>query len=279
MEKNPFYSLFDPRASGPFLASNYSVPSALLSREAQLAAFLKQEVPPATSAVVCPSLPSHSYVLPTPLYPASAIQARALHLRRGIIGSIVYSELQRRTAEAAEVAALMRLQERHDLGSFRLFDGNSSATEGHVAESFERSASNAFISGSRNETDELTKPRLPDDSERPTGIHLEIRQECKTPKEAAIVLQTLGSTFRTKVDVYIDASRIQDPGLPRSARGGKHVFFPDKLYKCLCDLKVEGKDDIARFLSHGRAFVVSKPDLFEQEVMPRYFESIKKWNR
>jgi glyoxylase-like metal-dependent hydrolase (beta-lactamase superfamily II) len=55
--------------------------------------------------------------------------------------------------------------------------------------------------------------------------------------------------------------------------------FPDKMYSCLADLKAEGKEDIACFLGHGRAFIVSKPELFEQEIMPRYFESINKWNR
>jgi hypothetical protein len=184
--------------------------------------------------------------------------------------------MQRRTAEAVEVAAQMRLQESRDLDTFYLLGRDTGAIDGHAEGSFYGHVTNTLSSGNHNEADELTEPRLQTDSERPNGS---LRRECKTPKEAAIVLQTLGSTFRTKVDTYIDASRIQDPGLPRSARGGKHVFFPDKLYKCLSDLNAEGKDDIACFLSHGRAFVVSKPDLFEQEVMPRYFESIKKWNR
>lgn len=120
-----------------------------------------------------------------------------------------------------------------------------------------------------------SKPKVVE-SERSKVV---LPQACQTPDEATMVLKSLGSTFRFKADKYIDASLIEDPGAPMTTRGGRHQFFPDKLFQCLIDMAKEGREDILGFVPHGRAFVVHKPEQFEAEVMPRYFNSISKWSR
>jgi HSF-type DNA-binding len=177
----------------------------------------------------------------------------------------VLQELQQRSFEAAELASFLRLHE-------RAFGVQTQR------EAFQAQASSA--ADENRPVPSIVTSSSEDDCSTVTEV-VECRSQpvCKSPKDASFVLQTLGSTFRTKEDTYIDASRIKNPGLPKTARGGKHVFFPDKLYKCLGDLQAEGKEDIACFLNHGRAFVVSNPEQFEQEVMPKYFDSIKKWSR
>lgn len=69
---------------------------------------------------------------------------------------------------------------------------------------------------------------------------------------------------------YRDASLIPDPII---SKGGttKGEPFPTKLHRMLSELEKEGKDDIAAFSPHGRAFVVHKPKQFAQEIMPKYF--------
>jgi hypothetical protein len=160
---------------------------------------------------------SNSLYSPTPAsVMATAMQARALHLRRGVIESAVYRELQRRLVEAEELAALMSCQGSR-LHGVRLVGTSSFTSHEQPSESFDNHVTSGFTSSSASETNERMKNRSKDGScDDSRGV----QPLYKTPKDAAIVLQTIGSTFRTKVGDYIDASRIRDPGLPRSARGG-----------------------------------------------------------
>jgi len=99
----------------------------------------------------------------------------------------------------------------------------------------------------------------------------------KTPEEVLAALTLLGTTPRRRTDPYVDCSVWQDPGMPRCSRGGVDELFPDKLYRVLQELEESGRDDIASFLPHGRAFRVHKMNRFLNEVLPKYFTRQSKW--
>ena len=44
-----------------------------------------------------------------------------------------------------------------------------------------------------------------------------------------------------------------------------------KLHQMLSDLERQGRQDIASFLQHGKAFAIHKPREFVRHVMPKYF--------
>ena len=74
--------------------------------------------------------------------------------------------------------------------------------------------------------------------------------------------------------------RVHPRGIPRgaaqpdSAKGGKkREPFPLKLYRLLYEAEKEGFDDIISFASHGRSFLIHKPDKFVSKIMPKYFPS------
>lgn len=102
--------------------------------------------------------------------------------------------------------------------------------------------------------------------------------ECTTPQQVSRLLNILGSTSRSKADPFIDVAILEDPGVPRMARGGVCELFPDKLYRMIRDMDVEGKTDVIGFLPHGRAFKVHKMDEFLKVVLPRYFSDQSKWS-
>jgi hypothetical protein len=100
----------------------------------------------------------------------------------------------------------------------------------------------------------------------------------RSPEETLHALNVLGTTLRSRADPYFDASTLNDPEIPPPNRGGVSELFPDKLYRMLSELEAEGKADIAGWLSHNRAFLVRKPEVFIRDVLPAYFRGQSKWS-
>jgi hypothetical protein len=60
--------------------------------------------------------------------------------------------------------------------------------------------------------------------------------------------------------------------IPELKRKGRIGTFPQKLHQILQELQLQpGGSEIASFLPHGCAFVIHKPHVFVQHVMPSYF--------
>ncbi|CAB9528437.1 Heat stress transcription factor [Seminavis robusta] len=59
------------------------------------------------------------------------------------------------------------------------------------------------------------------------------------------------------------------------ARGGVATPFPWKLHEMLEDSATEGNEWIVSWQSHGRSFLVHKPKLFVEKIMPTYFNQSK----
>jgi HSF-type DNA-binding len=59
------------------------------------------------------------------------------------------------------------------------------------------------------------------------------------------------------------------------ARGGVATPFPWKLHEMLEDSAKEGNEWIVSWQSHGRSFLVHKPRLFVEKIMPTYFNQSK----
>jgi hypothetical protein len=59
------------------------------------------------------------------------------------------------------------------------------------------------------------------------------------------------------------------------ARGGVATPFPWKLHEMLEDSAKEGNEWIVSWQSHGRSFLVHKPKLFVEKIMPTYFNQSK----
>jgi HSF-type DNA-binding len=70
-----------------------------------------------------------------------------------------------------------------------------------------------------------------------------------------------------------EALQAPPPGGCRSPakRVGRTSVFPKVLHAILADLERQGRDDIASFLRHGRAFAIHKPREFAATVLPMYF--------
>lgn len=69
-----------------------------------------------------------------------------------------------------------------------------------------------------------------------------------------------------------------DSALPEGeaiARGGVATPFPWKLHEMLEDAAKEGNESIVSWQSHGYSFLVHKPKLFVEKIMPTYFNQSK----
>ncbi len=80
--------------------------------------------------------------------------------------------------------------------------------------------------------------------------------------------------------VYHDYANVPDTiGFVRKKTGGVTQPFPEKLYEMLSHQSQPGlaadPNCIVSWLSHGRAFLVRKPKLFTEVIMPRYFRQTK----
>lgn len=74
--------------------------------------------------------------------------------------------------------------------------------------------------------------------------------------------------------VYHDYANVPDTiGFVRKKTGGVTQPFPEKLYEMLSHQSITGK--LVSWLPHGRAFLVRKPKLFTEVIMPRYFRQTK----
>lgn len=86
-------------------------------------------------------------------------------------------------------------------------------------------------------------------------------------KAAAAQQNIDGNAARTE-HILQQAILSLPPDRRRKGRTGK---FPQKLHQMLSDLEQQGRNDIASFMSHGRAFAIHKPIAFAKEVMSKYF--------
>jgi hypothetical protein len=59
------------------------------------------------------------------------------------------------------------------------------------------------------------------------------------------------------------------------AKGGVLIPFPEKLHDMLTKAKPQRFDHIVSWQPHGRSFIVHQPELFVQQVMPRFFKQSK----
>lgn len=77
--------------------------------------------------------------------------------------------------------------------------------------------------------------------------------------------------------VYRDFSAMPDSaGFVRKKTGGVSQPFPEKLYIMLeAESQRPAQSNIVSWLPHGRAFIVHKPKLFTQDVMPIFFRQSK----
>ena len=77
--------------------------------------------------------------------------------------------------------------------------------------------------------------------------------------------------------VYRDFSVMPDAaGFVRKKTGGVSQPFPEKLYEMLeAESQRPAPSNIVSWLPHGRAFIVHKPKLFTQDIMPLFFRQSK----
>jgi HSF-type DNA-binding len=96
------------------------------------------------------------------------------------------------------------------------------------------------------------------------SVHSGVRSEA-----AAKAVVSGGSTCVRQAE----ALQALPPGGCRSPakRVGRSSVFPKVLHAILADLERQGREDIASFLPHGRAFAIHKPREFAANVLPRYF--------
>jgi HSF-type DNA-binding len=82
------------------------------------------------------------------------------------------------------------------------------------------------------------------------------------------------STTRTVDETEDDSTSlaVDQDGI---ARGGVATPFPWKLHEMLEDSAKEGNEWIVSWQSHGRSFLVHKPKLFVEKIMPTYFNQSK----
>eukprot|EP00543_Licmophora_paradoxa_P007808 CAMPEP_0202442734 /NCGR_PEP_ID=MMETSP1360-20130828/2109_1 /ASSEMBLY_ACC=CAM_ASM_000848 /TAXON_ID=515479 /ORGANISM="Licmophora paradoxa, Strain CCMP2313" /LENGTH=341 /DNA_ID=CAMNT_0049058177 /DNA_START=55 /DNA_END=1080 /DNA_ORIENTATION=+ len=71
----------------------------------------------------------------------------------------------------------------------------------------------------------------------------------------------------------ISSSPISQQG--KRPRGGVAVPFPCKLHSMLNAVSQEGLDHIVSWQPHGRCFLVHKPQMFVENIMPRFFNQHK----
>jgi hypothetical protein len=57
----------------------------------------------------------------------------------------------------------------------------------------------------------------------------------------------------------------------RSSTNSKRVIFPQQLLSILSDTSLS---DVVTWLPHGRSFVIIRPDVFTEEVLPKYLPPV-----
>ena len=75
--------------------------------------------------------------------------------------------------------------------------------------------------------------------------------------------------------IYHDYSNLPDTaGYVRKKTGGVSQPFPEKLMDMLT-MEETHKSTVVSWLPHGRAFIVRKPKVFTEDIMPKYFRQTK----
>lgn len=72
-----------------------------------------------------------------------------------------------------------------------------------------------------------------------------------------------------------DETDVQEESQPSRRRGGVSLSFPLKLHAMLDQIEADGLAHVISWQSHGRAFLVHKPQEFVSHVMPTYFRQTK----
>jgi hypothetical protein len=57
--------------------------------------------------------------------------------------------------------------------------------------------------------------------------------------------------------------------------GGTGEPFPQKLYRMLEEVEKADQEDVLSFSPDGRAFAIHKPDIFTEDILPRYFSTTR----
>lgn len=97
--------------------------------------------------------------------------------------------------------------------------------------------------------------------------------------------QNFGLPYKSKMQhSYRDHSKEESPNNNNilsfkfrrtSQRGGVAIPFPEKLFTMLSEAEERGFDHIVSWQPHGRCFIVHKPSLFVETIMPQYFRQTK----
>lgn len=61
----------------------------------------------------------------------------------------------------------------------------------------------------------------------------------------------------------------------RKRRPYHHESFPSKLHRLLTETEEAEQDDIVSFNLEGTAILIHQPDVFEEEIIPKYFRHSK----
>ena len=80
---------------------------------------------------------------------------------------------------------------------------------------------------------------------------------------------------KTKLHSTDAEQRAADDENEAIARGGVATPFPWKLHEMLEDASKEGNEWIVSWQTHGRSFIVHKPKIFVEKIMPTYFNQSK----
>ena len=117
-------------------------------------------------------------------------------------------------------------------------------------------------------------------------LRIQAASQASTPTDQMTLNQQLqlllqaqaSSTVPSSSEIQQHPDRPVGPNMQTTAsplkekRKGRTGSFPQKLHQMLSDLeKQDGGTDIASFLPNGRAFIIRKPKVFEETVMPKYF--------
>ena len=95
--------------------------------------------------------------------------------------------------------------------------------------------------------------------------------EAATALTALVDSQKKNSAKRTGSKPVVsddDESRTQKA---HSKTGKKREIFPQKLMEILADSSLS---DVVSWLPHGRSFVIIRPDIFTEQVLPKYLPSV-----
>jgi hypothetical protein len=85
------------------------------------------------------------------------------------------------------------------------------------------------------------------------------------------VPETIEDTDEALFERYTVFSKVGDKPLNKSGKKVRTAPFPLKLHMMLAYISKEGHEDIASWLSHGRAFQIFNPTLFQEKIMSKFF--------